>query len=83
MQAEEVEDVGEGVEGGRGRLLVLQGVEVVDVVTAHDQQQRPREQLQGVCGAVEVPHRRRCANSHGEMEPPSVLGASPAIGGRR
>ena len=41
-EAQDVEDVGEGVEGGVGRLLVLKGVEVVHVVAAHDEQEDAR-----------------------------------------
>ena len=41
-QAEGVEDVGEGLEGGLRRLLILQGVEVVHAVSAHEEQRDTR-----------------------------------------
>ena len=47
-EAEDVQDGGDCVEGGVGRLLVLQGVEVIHIVAAHDEQEDAREQLQGL-----------------------------------
>ena len=45
-----------GRERGVGALGVVDGVEVVHVVAAHDEEERPQQQLQGVCRAVKIPH---------------------------
>ena len=45
LETQGEKELGEGVEGGRGELLVVGGVEVVDVVSAHDQEEAPQQQL--------------------------------------
>ena len=67
-KAEEVEQHGESFEGRR-RLGEFEGVEVVDVVAAEDEEERPEQGLKGVAGAVEVPDRGCGAEAHGQVKP--------------
>ena len=55
-EAQDAEQVGEGVEGVAGVLGVLEAVKVVHIVSSHNQQQHAGDELQGVGHPIEVPH---------------------------
>ena len=55
-EAQDVEELGESVEGAVRVLGVLNAVKVVHVVPANQQKRHPSEELQGVRHSVEVPH---------------------------
>ena len=54
---------------GRRRARVVDGVEVVDVVPAHDQQKASKEHLDAVRWAVEVPDGRSRPEAHRQVKP--------------
>ena len=68
-ETQQTEEVGEGGEGGLGRLGVLDGIEVVDVVSTGDEQHGAQQELQGISRPIEMPHGRRCAETHVVVEP--------------
>ena len=68
-EAHELEEVGEAGEGGACEVIPVDAIEVVRVVAAHDEEERPREELKGIPCAVEVPHRGCRPEAHREVEP--------------
>ena len=69
LEAEKGEEVGDGVVGGLGRVIGVHAVKVVDEVAQENQEERPEDHLHGVGCPIEVPHARRRAEAHGEVEP--------------
>ena len=69
MEPEKGEEVGDSVVGGRGRVGGVHAVKIVDEVAQENQEERPEDHLHGVGRPIEVPHARRRAEAHGEVEP--------------
>ena len=64
LEAEGGEELGHGVVGGLGGVVVLGAIEVVDKVAQENEEERPHEHLDGVGCPVEVPDARRRAKAH-------------------
>ena len=69
LEPEEGEEVGDRVVSGVGEVGRVHAVEVVDEVAQQHQEKGSQEHLHGVRCAVKVPHARRGAEAHGEVEP--------------
>ena len=69
LEPEEGEEVGDRVVGGVGEVSRVHAVEVVDEVAQQHQEKGSQEHLHGVRSSVKVPHTRRRAEAHGEVEP--------------
>ena len=71
LQAQQVEEPRHAVEGAGRQLVDVNSIEVVDESEAagHGPQQYPLQCLQCVGRAVEIPHRRRSAETHHHVEP--------------
>ena len=69
LQAQQFEELRHAMEGAVGQVLNVDAVEVVDEVAGDDPQENPLEGLQRVRRAVEIPHGRRRAETHGHVEP--------------